>query len=918
MTVTQLPKDVCLRLGSGQVVVTLTSVAKELLENALDAGAKTVEIRLREYGANLIEVIDDGNGIPEEYHVMLCRRHTTSKLHCLDDLESIQTFGFRGEALSSLASTAGSLSITTRTDTDDSGSQLEYDRCGELSKKEQVARSVGTTVTIKEIFHDMPVRRKELIRNVRREYGKLLVAIQAIALISKGTRVIVKASGTPANLKRSLNTAFATQGGSLRDNYVSLFGHGFMASSLEEVDLNLHPCGVKVSGLISRAAPGCGRSTGDRQYLYVNGRPVEMLRIVKCINEIYRQFNSLQAAIFMLDFELSPNLYDINVSPDKRKILFHDESKMIDALREELQKHYDVNYRAISPLEILDGKNIPLKVKGLTNVINEPDYRATAADDDSDDESTPLRECLIDTTTNSEAAQHASAKNTVSLSTFDAFARNPKRPKTFSGPTVFNGFKGLETDDHFPNFPKPTPPLERYQVSGTKVKKKIVTEQRHIKMNNLQTFFVPDFVEPKQLPYSSKETSNKTLLNEIENVLESGYTDAEIVMNEDTKMKSSIDEQEIQTPSQNENDSDHKYFNNAISDEMNTVRETATADDVLITDQDDAAPDSNTKCEEISSQRAHHSDLFEVDREIDCETTKTFVNSDSDLVLGDDEKQRENTYNVEVSEIMAKMRRLNRIKRSDKTKNFVSNFKAASLSLNNHSIENHTDFSSNRNIVTAEMELESKFKKADFAQMRIVGQFNLGFIICCLQDNVFIIDQHAADEKANYERLEATTVLKKQPLIVAAPLDISASDEILLLENRELFRKNGFDFCEDQNGPVGRRILLKAVPFNKGIVFGPEDVRELLGQIQGLCESHVNARAVVPRPTRVRNMLASRACRYSIMIGRYLDRKQMRQVVSKLATLRSPWNCPHGRPTMRHLLSLSSLTDTSKARAIVM
>ena len=175
-------------------------------------------------------------------------------------------------------------------------------------------------------------------------------------------------------------------------------------------------------------------------------------------------------------------------------------------------------------------------------------------------------------------------------------------------------------------------------------------------MNNLQTFFVPDFVEPKQLPYSSKETSNKTLLNEIENVLESGYTDAEIVMNEDTKMKSSIDEQEIQTPSQNENDSDHKYFNNAISDEMNTVRETATADDVLITDQDDAAPDSNTKCEEISSQRAHHSDLFEVDREIDCETTNTFVNSDSDLVLGDDEKQRENTYNVEVSEIMAKMR----------------------------------------------------------------------------------------------------------------------------------------------------------------------------------------------------------------------------------------------------------------------
>ena len=212
----------------------------------------------------------------------------------------------------------------------------------------------------------------------------------------------------------------------------------------------------------------------------------------------------------------------------------------------------------------------------------------------------------------------------------------------------------------------------------------------------------------------------------------------------------------------------------------------------------------------------------------------------------------------------------------------------------------------------AEVELESKFRKSDFALLRVVGQFNLGFIICCLRNNVFIIDQHAADEKANYERLEANTVLKRQPLIVPAPLDVSAADEVMLLENRELFRKNGFEFFEDHAGRVGRRVLLKAVPYSKGIVFGPDDVRELLAQLQGIGEGHVDSRTVVPRPSRVRTMLASRACRYSIMIGRHLDRKQMAKVVFNLSTLRSPWNCPHGRPTMRHLVSLAALNASDR------
>ncbi len=173
----------------------------------------------------------------------------------------------------------------------------------------------------------------------------------------------------------------------------------------------------------------------------------------------------------------------------------------------------------------------------------------------------------------------------------------------------------------------------------------------------------------------------------------------------------------------------------------------------------------------------------------------------------------------------------------------------------------------------------------------MAGQFNLGFILAVLGDDLFIIDQHASDEIYNFERLRRTTVLNKQPLIAPQPLELSAAEQQTVLQHADTFRANGFEFGEAagaEGQAQGPRLCLTAVPFSKNTTFGAADVAELLALLDGGA-AQAPAPAAAPasgpfgsledgvvRPSRVRAMLAMRACRCSIMIGRALDTQQAR------------------------------------------
>ncbi len=221
---------------------------------------------------------------------------------------------------------------------------------------------------------------------------------------------------------------------------------------------------------------------------------------------------------------------------------------------------------------------------------------------------------------------------------------------------------------------------------------------------------------------------------------------------------------------------------------------------------------------------------------------------------------------------------------------------------------------------SAEQYLSLTVVKNDFARMRIVGQFNLGFVLVTRpgnfpdgtkatnKDEVFIIDQHASDEKYNFERLQAETTVQNQPLVRPHFLDLTAMEEEIVMGNLEALEKNGFLIDVDTSGDtaVGKRCNLVSLPMSREVVFNTRDLDELLALLAESPQSTSTSTSNTPRPSKVRRMFAMRACRSSVMVGKTLTRKQMGKIVTHMGEIDKPWNCPHGRPTMRHLMGLNT------------
>lgn len=194
------------------------------------------------------------------------------------------------------------------------------------------------------------------------------------------------------------------------------------------------------------------------------------------------------------------------------------------------------------------------------------------------------------------------------------------------------------------------------------------------------------------------------------------------------------------------------------------------------------------------------------------------------------------------------------------------------------------------------------FHKTDFSKLHLIGQFNKGFIMSYKDSQLFIIDQHAADEKFLFETLQNSTTVHKQPLIVPIPLESQPCDELLIQSYQKVFDSNGFSLKYQESNPPGCRFSLLSVPVSKNVVFGKEDFQEMLQNLKNVYMAvPQNELAQTVRCKKFRDMFASRACRSAVMIGTGLDNRKMCEILNNLQGLNHPWNCPHGRPTIKLL-----------------
>ncbi len=310
----ELPDELISQIAAGEVVERPASVVRELVDNALDAGASQVTVRLLAGGVRLISVEDDGGGIPREELPVALRRHATSKITSLQDLESVGTMGFRGEALAAISSVS-ELALLSRTDSQPSAFLLDA-RSGELRP---AARATGTTVEVKELFFSTPARRK-FLKTDATELAHCIEAVRRHALARPDVGFAIWHEG---KLVEQWRAATADQ------RLADVLGDDFLAQSVA-VDYSAGP--LRVTG--RAGIPDAARSRADHQFSYVNGRYVRDKVVTHAARSAYEDvLHGHRQPVYALYLAIDPSRVDVNVHPTKIEVRFRDSREVHQAVR---------------------------------------------------------------------------------------------------------------------------------------------------------------------------------------------------------------------------------------------------------------------------------------------------------------------------------------------------------------------------------------------------------------------------------------------------------------------------------------------------------------------------------------------------------------------------------------------------------
>ncbi|GAB7359187.1 hypothetical protein MBLNU230_g5254t1 [Neophaeotheca triangularis] len=1091
------------QIQSGQVIVDLNSVVKELVENSLDAGASSIEVRFKNHGLDSIEVQDNGKGIsPDDYETVALKHHT-SKLSSYEDLTGLDTFGFRGEALSSLCALSKFFITTARADDGARGKKLEFESSGKLRGTSIVAAQRGTTVTVENLFCTLPVRRKELEKNIKREYSKVLSLLQAYACISTNVRLSISNQMPKGGKKVPI---FSTKSNTTtKENITNVFGAKTLLA-LVKLDLHLEMSpnqastqsarswstqaanrsrDVHVQGHISRPVFGEGRQAPDRQMFFVNSRPCGLPQVAKAFNEIYKSFNVSQSPFVFANLVMDTNAYDVNVSPDKRTIMLHDQGALLESLKLALTELFEDQAHTV-PLSQLPSRKLPSFKPPMVSRRETAEVVEEEEDEEQDEEG--------------EDGGDGDEEGI-------AASRSTRRPSGTPGNLIHSWF-GRDTEDRkIPRPPKRKAGDVDQGGNDDKLRKEIdnrsaanedLPEQGDNETPGGQTSNVDVLLsvpsinkqtlassssgnritalqepDPLSSPYDDLFSQRPPLANpavqtpriddgaespdsmggEVDNRVEPNHLNpaTEQPGNEEDEENEKAEDQDSTIPSTTP--SSQKLPPGTIQnafDRMRPKRTPLQTAEITIGDKTTstvlggsssfkkrrihepvnsqaigrfgssplltsglrgfAAPGSQVESEGTPGSRGRgrldgevaesggeeeeeesevegqgdeedggdvamedgedgsNADGESKDSENTADATEDEngkavagdeVDDDALLAEGADDESDENYVDEDEKRLREdeKVARLIQEAEDAAARPTDQNLKLASQMLKNgngrkestlnlsntlrtsiQKIEQQAtaltaslrdsisdaqaeDACNNATIkdeiddTNAETRLSLTVAKEDFARMTIVGQFNLGFILAIRparndseDDELFIIDQHAADEKYNYERLQRTVTLQSQRLARPKLLDLTAIEEEIIANNASALKANGFEIattpeCESESRPQHHLLTL---PMSKEKTFDLSDLEELLHLLSETPSPTTITDTNIPRPRKVQRLLAMRACRSSVMVGRTLTLGQMRKVVGNMGGMEKPWNCPHGRPTMRHLAGLGS------------
>ena len=766
------------KIAAGEVIERPASVIKEMVENSIDAGATNITVEIKNGGISYIKISDNGKGIAQDDLEIAFERHATSKIRSADDLNTVTSMGFRGEALASIAAIAN-VEMISKTKEQDIGYRVVVE-AGDILEKEETAAPVGTTITVKNLFFNTPVRYKFLKKDYT-ESGYIEDVITRIALVNPNIAFKLINTG---------KTVIQTNGdGELKNVIYSIYGkdiaNGIMEVNYKYEDLN-------IVGVIGK--PEIARSNRSNQLFFVNKRYIKDKILTSATEQAYKGLIPIgKFGFVVLNIEMNPAKVDVNVHPAKLEVRFEEENKVFQAI-----------YHAI--------KDTLLKSELVAN-------------------------------TEKKMENDNPVFGTNRNLTFEERLKNIRENKKENTGGLFSFRKNNEKQ------------IEDYTDQESK-----------IKTNNI----LEDIYESKQKEKINENTAEDSETKEIKSSVGEPINTAD-VLTQLRQMKEKL-EKEVQLKSE-ENiegvEEDSEVY--TVKSEKENLEEKKTQEAMLT--------DENTENGVQSSINEENVEQKEEQNEIIEKTSEAIENLKNPEI------------DNEFKQIKQKMEELQDTPQVV-TEDFNEMYKKLFGTLPVEDKE-ETKKEQNNTAIDIIKDNVSMFENVEEYQKpvyRFIGIVFKTYIILEMNNEMYILDQHAAHERIMYEKVKQNYYSKKnkdsQMLLLPDIITLTHKEMDIAKENMEMFEQAGFSLEEFGENTI----KLTGVP----TVCIDLDTKELF--LETLDE--INTVARTAKQEKEEKFIATVACKAAVKANMALTSQEVESLMDKLLKLPNPFTCPHGRPTV--------------------
>ena len=754
------------KIAAGEVIERPASVIKEMVENSIDAGANNITVEIKNGGISYIRVTDNGKGIPEDDLEIAFERHATSKIRSADDLNTVTSMGFRGEALASIAAIAR-VEMVSKTAEQQNGFKVVVEG-GNILEKSEAGCPVGTSITVTNLFYNTPVRYKFLKKDFT-ETGYIEDAITRIALVHPEISIRLINTG---------KTIIQTNGnGDLKTVIYSIYGKD-VAGALIETDYTYED--MHIYGVIGK--PEIARSNRANQLFFVNKRYIKDKALSSAAEKAYKGMIPIGKFSFLvLNIDMNPSKVDVNVHPAKLEVRFEEENTVFKAI-------YHAIKDALLKAELVANPNHSESEKrsesglfgGKAETIVEQIYRARQM---------------------KESAQSTNQYKPIQQS-------NQEQPQKID---KFN--QELDNKTGMTELEKSQEVLRKLQ----EMKQKLIQETPglNIEKENKDTTNIENIANQNEITTKKEEVTPNEEENKIE-VLDLDEYIGKKEENNELEVKYNVDEE---TPKQNIAEQDTAY-------ELETEKTEKTIEDV----NDEVIPNETEQ-----NKNVEYSKEFE-EMYVKLFGTKPVRGSEY-------EEQKEEDKKQDADDI---------------------------ATLGNTSVFDNIE----------------EYQKPNY---KFIGIVFKTYIIIEIDNEMYIIDQHAAHERILYEKVKANYYNDEnkdsQLMLLPDIITLSHKEMEIAKDNMQMFRKAGFmveEFGENT-------IKLTGVPEMCLDLETKEMFLETLDEINSV--SRTAKQEVEER------FIATVACKAAVKANMALTKEEVDSLMQELLALPNPFTCPHGRPT---------------------